>query len=230
VTGITRMSGDHICVSGIDPDTWRFIRPVFKEGRLSKDFAIFGSSQTFRLFDEVEMEFNRYNPSPIYHTEDWIVNKNFAPRLIRHLDNEEMIRVINRMAIENLKEEFAKQDKSVFIVKVRNIFYVGQEDSYGKFKVRISFIDWSGEIFSGMPVVDLLLLAKAQYMIKKNVIAWKDQIMNLFNNNPYRYLRIGTTRQFKGTYWQQISAIITVPDMFNGEAYIDYHKKNGVNI
>ena len=229
ITGITRMRGEHICVSGLDPKTWRFIRPVFIEGRLSKDFAIEGSSQTFRLFDEVEMEFNKYNPSPIYHTEDWIVNRNFAPRYIKHLNNEEIVKILDKMSITNLSEAFERQDKSVFIVKTRNIFNVTHE-YYDKFKVRISFYDWSGNLFERIPVVDLLLLAKAQYMISKREINWKQQTMDIFNNNPFRYIRIGTTREWRGQYWKQVSALITVPDMFDGEAYIDYRQKNGVNI
>jgi hypothetical protein len=228
ITGITRMRENYICVSGLDPETWRFIRPVFSEGRLAKDFMIDGNSQTFRLFDLVEMEFTKYNPSPIYHTEDWIINRKFAPRFIRHLTNEDIISILNYIAIDNLREAFDKRNKSLFIVKTRNIYEIRHE-YYDKFKVRFSFIDWSGNIFERIPVVDLLMLAKAKYMIDQHNTIWKDQIMSLFNNNPYRYLRIGTTREWKGQFWQQVSAIITIPDIFDGEAYIDYAKK-GANI
>ena len=229
VTGITRMRGDHVCVSGLDPDTWHFIRPVFSEGRLTRDFVIEGRTQTFMLFDLVEMEFRAYKPSPVFHTEDWVVNRNFAPRLIRHLTNQEIVEAINRVAIDNLRSAFEQQNKSIFVVKTRSIFKI-LCDHYEKFKVRISFVDWSGNIFERIPVVDLLLLAKAQHMVARRAINWQQQIMNMFNNNPFRYLRIGTTRQFKGEYWKQISAIITIPDIFAGESYSDFQRKNGVDI
>jgi hypothetical protein len=222
------MRENYICVSGLDPDTWRFIRPVFNKGRLARDFVIEGGTQTFRLFDLIEMEFTQYNPSLIYHTEDWIVNRNFAPRFIQHLTDEEIVNILNRVSINDLKKSFAKRSKSIFIVKTRNIFKI-QCERFDKFKVRVSFIDWNRNIFNDVPVVDLLLLAKAKYMIDRHKTNWKEQIMNLFNNNPFRYIRIGTTREWRGKYWMQVSALITVPDIFNDEAFIDYAKK-GVTI
>ncbi|MCU0646298.1 MAG: hypothetical protein MUC94_18835, partial [bacterium] len=55
ITGITRMNKGNICVSGIDPETWRFVRPVYPSG-LERDFIMEGTTQIVRLFNVVEME------------------------------------------------------------------------------------------------------------------------------------------------------------------------------
>ena len=44
ITGITRMNNDHICVSGVDPITMRFVRPIFNSG-IERDFVMDGSTQ-----------------------------------------------------------------------------------------------------------------------------------------------------------------------------------------
>ena len=66
ITGITRMGGGHICVSGIDPQNWNFVRPVFKYGQLARDFAMEGTTQVVRHFNLVEMEFVEYRPDYIF--------------------------------------------------------------------------------------------------------------------------------------------------------------------
>src|SRR5688500_17531033 len=72
ITGITRMYGGNVCISGIDPDTWKFVRPVFANG-LHRDFTMQGSTQVVRIFNMVEIEFKKYDPDKINinHTENW---------------------------------------------------------------------------------------------------------------------------------------------------------------
>src|SRR5436309_8670975 len=69
ITGITRMDKGRICVSGVDLETLRFVRPVMADG-LHRDFAIDGKNQIIHHFNIVEMEFRRYEPQKVYHTED----------------------------------------------------------------------------------------------------------------------------------------------------------------
>lgn len=75
ITGITRMNSGHICVSGIDTQTWNFVRPVFPSG-LERDFLMHGTSQVINHFNVVELEFKQYRPTQTFHTEDWIINEN----------------------------------------------------------------------------------------------------------------------------------------------------------
>jgi len=166
ITGITRMNQGHVCVSGIDPDTWKFVRPVFSSG-LNRDFAMEGTTQVIRQFNLVEMELKKYRPDNIYHTEDWLLNENFAPRFVRHLPDQEVIQVLNRMAILDLNAALVPQDKSLFIVKARNITNIWDEVSFGKFKVRVNFTDHSGNNFDRIPVTDLLTLAYVKYQLNR---------------------------------------------------------------
>ena len=100
-------------------------------------------------------------------------------------------------------------------------------EQWEKFKVRMTFIDWSGNLFERVPVTDLLVLAKVRYMVHKKKFYYADEIMNCFNNNPNRFIRIGLTREFLGQRWKQVTALMTVPDMFNGESFADWEKKLG---
>lgn len=225
ITGITRMNHGNICVSGIDPQTWRFVRPLFQTG-LNRDFTTEGTTQVINHFNLVEIEFRRYRPEQIFHTEDWIINENFAPRFIRHLTNQEIIQVLNRMSVTNLNEALQPQDKSLFIVKAQRITRVWDEH-YERFKVRMNFIDHAGNEFTRIPVTDLLTLAFVRYQISRGNNNYSNEIMNAFNNNPYRYIRIGLTRLFQGQHWKQVTALITIPDMFDGRSFSYYESQIG---
>ena len=54
ITGITRMKQGNICVSGIDPDTWKFVRPIYPGG-VKRDFVMEGTSQVVNHFNLVEI-------------------------------------------------------------------------------------------------------------------------------------------------------------------------------
>ncbi|TAL61518.1 MAG: hypothetical protein EPN85_04620 [Bacteroidetes bacterium] len=225
ITGITRMNQGNICVSGIDPDTWRFVRPLFPTG-LNRDFTMESKTQVINHFNLVEIEFKRYRPENIYHTEDWIINENFAPRFVRHLTNEEIIRVLNKVSISDLNMAMQPQDKSLFIVKAQSITRIWDEQ-YEKFKVRMDFIDHAGNAHNSVPVTDLLTLAFVRYQKSIGNNNYPTELMNIFNNNPYRYIRIGLTRKFQDKYWKQVTALITIPDLFDGRSFSFYETKIG---
>ena len=225
ITGITRMNQGNVCVSGIDPETWKFVRPVFSSG-LDRDFVMHGTTQVVRHFNLIEIEFKGYDPSIEYHTEDWLINESFAPKFIKHLSDSEIINVLNKMSINNLNEALEPKDKSLFIVKAKQIISVWHEQ-WEKFKVRMTFIDLSGNVFERIPVTDLLTLAFVRYQLKQGNRNYGNELMKAFNSNPYRYIRIGLTREFKGQFWKQITALITVPDLFDGKSFSEFENKIG---
>ncbi|OFX47162.1 MAG: hypothetical protein A2046_01665 [Bacteroidetes bacterium GWA2_30_7] len=226
ITGITRMNHGNICVSGIDPQTWRFIRPVFRTG-LKRDFAMEGATQVINHFNLVEIEFTKYRPEQLYHTEDWMINEKFAPRFIRHLTNQEIIQVLNKMSITDLDAAMQPQDKSLFIVKVKRIMRIWDELSFDRYTVRINFIDYFGNIYSSIPITDLLTLAFIRFQKNKGSNDYMLDLMNAFNNNPYKYIRIGITRVFQEQYWKQVTALITIPDLFDGRSFSYYENQIG---
>lgn len=225
ITGITRMNSGHVCVSGIDPTTWNFIRPVFPSG-LDRDFLMHGTTQVINHFNLVEIEFRKYSPDLTFHTEDWIINEAFAPRFIRHLSNEEIIKLVNNASITNLKNAVEKQDKSLFIVKAKSIGRIWHEQ-YEKFKVRINFVDWDGNLYERVPVTDLLTLAFVRYQISIGNTNYSNEMIKNFNNNQNRYIRIGLTRTWQGQHWKQVTALITVPDLFDGQSFSYYENRIG---
>lgn len=225
ITGITRMNSGNICVSGIDPQTWTFVRPVFPTG-LDRDFLMHGTTQVVNHFNLVEIEFKRYTPDKTFHTEDWIINENFAPRFIRHLNNQEILLVVGRMSINNLNNAIERQDKSLFIVRAKSIGRIWHEQ-YEKFKVRINFVDWDGNLYQRIPVTDLLTLAFVRYQLSIKNINYSAQIIKCFNNNPNRYVRIGLTREWQGQHWKQVTALITIPDLYDGHSFSYFENQLG---
>jgi len=214
-----------ICVSGVDPATWKFVRPVFTTG-LARDFIMDGTTQVIRHFNLVELEFKGYKPSHEYHTEDWLINENFAPRFVKHLTDNQIVNVLNKMAVTNLNTALEPKDRSLFIVKAKSIIRVWHEQ-WEKFKVRMTFIDHAGNVFEKVPVTDLLTLAFIRYQLQQGNSNYGNEIMKAFNNNPYRYIRIGLTREFRGQHWKQVTALITVPDLFDGRSFSYFENKIG---
>ena len=131
------------------------------------------------------------------------------------------------MAISDLNQAMQPQDKSLFIVKTRQILQMWDEISFDKFKVRMSFIDNAGTIHKGVPVTDLLTLAFVNYQKSRNNNNYANELIRFFNTNSHRYIRIGLTRQFHGQYWKQITALITIPDIFNGHSFSFYENQIG---
>jgi hypothetical protein len=223
ITGITRMNNGHVCVSGIDPQTWNFVRPVFPTG-LDRDFLMHGTTQVVNHFNLVEIEFRGYKPDQTYHTEDWIINENFAPRFIRHLTNEEILSVVNRMSITNLNNAIERQDKSLFIVKAQSIGRIWHE-KYERLKVLLNFVDADGNLYQRVPVTDLLTMAFVIYQINRRNLNYSNQLVRQFNANPNRFVRIGLTRLWRGEHWKQVTALITVPDLFDGRSFSFYENQ-----
>ena len=117
-------------------------------------------------------------------------------QIIKHLSDAEIINVLNKMSINNLNRALEPKDKSLFIVKAQQIIRVWHEQ-WKKFKVRMTFIDHSGNVFERIPVTDLLTLAFVRYQLNQGNNNYGNEIMKAFNNNPYRYIRIGLTKSLR---------------------------------
>ena len=219
------MNGGHICVSGIDVDTLRFVRPVFASG-LDRSFVMEQKSQLVRHFNLVEMEFKKYIPSDEYHTEDWLLNESFAPRFVRRLTSDEVSRILDQTSVSNLRLAFEPKNRSLFNVKAKRILSIWHEQ-YEKFKVRLTFEDAAGNIYNRIPVTDLLTLSFVKYQISRGNSRYANELISIFNRCPDRYVRIGLTRPWLGKYWTQVTALITVPDLFGGSCFFDFEQKMG---
>ena len=225
ITGITRMGGGNICISGLDRQTGRFVRPVFESHGIPQEYAFETKDQIIRHFSIIEFEFTKYNPSDVYHTEDWIVNEHFSPRFKGTLKEEGIVRTLNNNAVNDLEKAMDFRNKSLFIVRVQKISKIWDEESYGKFKVRMDFTDASGKNFHRVPVSDLLTLAAVQYYIKQGIKNYSERFCKAFNMCQNKFIRIGLTRLFQGEYWKQVTAVMTIPDLFDGKSFSYFEKK-----
>ena len=228
ITGITRMQQGKICVSGIDPLTWKFVRPVCFPG-LEKNFLMQGNIQVISHFNLVEMEFVKYRPAAEYHTEDWTLSETFKPRFIRKLREDEILRVLQKVAIGNLQKEIEKKNRSLFVVKAKYILDLWHEQ-HERFNLKLSFMDDEGQVYIRLPVTDLLLLSYAKFMVN-NRRPYALELMQRFNNSPHRFVRIGLTRPYNGRqYWEQATALFAIPGLFNGQNFMYYEKLMGEEV
>ena len=218
------MDHGNICLSGLDRQTKRFVRPVFESHGIPKEYAFETKDQIIRHFSVIEFEFKKYNPSDVYHTEDWIVNEHFSPRFKGTLKEEVIVNTLNYKAVNDLEKALDFRNKSLFIVRVQKISKIWHEE-YEKFKVRMDFTDASGKNFHRVPVSDLLTLAAVQYYIKQGIKNYSERFCKAFNMRQNKFIRIGMTRLFRGEYWKQVTAVMTIPDLFDGKSFSYFEKK-----
>ena len=76
----------------------------------------------------------------------------------------------------------------------------------------------------------MLTLAFIRHQINIGNMNYANQIISNFNNNPNRFIRIGLTREWHSEHWKQVTALITVPDLFDGKSFSDYEKLLGEQV
>lgn len=166
ITDLTRMKGDKVCIFGVDV-SGKGRRPDIPPVGIREGFLLDSSGErVIRPFAVIELDFVRPLPKAP-HTEDWQIDPLYAPRLIRHLSEEE-----SRTLLEKTLD---KSVRSIFGADVHNNQYVNEGEGnrslgtvraaevlsircfvkdYDRYDYRIGFSDATGEIYD-LPITDL---------------------------------------------------------------------------
>jgi len=170
ITDFSKMP-EGVCVFGYDKEG-NGIRPViFNIGEeakgLPEDYL-----RGIEPFMRVEFEFIKPQPSPP-HTEDWLINKDYKPKITRTLSENEGKEFLEKILNISVKDIFGvgvnktnnlgayiepgKGEKSIGTIKARNIEFVKHyfSEEKNRYQYRIKFLDNTKEIYD-LSVTDCL--------------------------------------------------------------------------
>lgn len=227
ITDVSRMEGNRICIFGIDKNG-KGIRPVIPYSGITENYLSWDGNISIKPFTEIEFDFIRPLPEPP-HTEDWIINTSYKPKLIRNLSENEIKSFLEGILDESVKDIFGapiyeswylkkgEGKRSIGTIKVRDVIFIKySKKENGKYEYRIKFLDIIGSIYD-LPITDLAFRKycdelRTQKELSTGFIGAK--LQDLFNNVEI-FLRVGLGRFFKEKHWLFVTGIYTFPDYLN---------------
>ena len=234
ITDLSKMHGGRVCIFGIDDDK-NHIRPVIPYSGVKESYLFDGEGhQIIKPFAKIEFDFFDPLPKPP-HTEDWVINTGYRPRLTGFLSEKERKKLLESILDGFVKEIFGAEihegrytnpgegRRSLGTIKVANVLDVNYSmKEGGKYQYRITFSDMSEEIYN-LQVTDCAFREYCdtqRIQIGKNPGSIKDELRRKLNQSDL-FLRVGLTRLFKGVHWLQASGLYAFPDYREK----DYQKK-----
>ncbi len=166
ITDLTRMQGDKVCVFGVDQDG-NGVRPdIGPAGMRESDLVDKSGRRVVRPFSRVEFDLVRPVPKPP-HTEDWVINPRYAPRLVRTLSHDEGRELLERLLDASVASIFGADvhrrqyvdegegSRSMGTVKAREVIAVKYSPTkYDRYDYRMQFSDAVGDVYD-LPITDL---------------------------------------------------------------------------
>lgn len=224
VTGVTRMYGGFVCVSGVDMQNGHFIRPeIHYPGRrgIKKEFLFDEGRLIIRPLSKVELEFVRPTPHAAFHTEDWQIDETVKPKLVAIPTDAEKQRLLSQHSDLSINRALADQGRSVVIVRPQDVptFHIRVYD--GKLKTHMEFRDQAGEFHSRLPVTDANWLGVVRYLWMNHRSDIQGRLRNALSGKEL-FLRIGITREWRGQIWRQVSGVFSIPDWLMGRSFADF--------
>jgi len=226
ITDLTTMHGDRVCIFGVDADG-KGIRPDIpptgiREGYLQDSRG----RRIVRPFAVVELDFVRSRPKPP-HTEDWEINPNCAPRLIRYLSEDESRALLERILDESIRSIFGADihdnryvnegegNRSLGTVKADKVLSVRCVQREGdKHDYRTGFSDATGETYD-LPITDL---AFREYCDRQKLMRLTRGVicagLRRRLSRGHVFIRVGLARPFAKMYnrcYLQVCAIHAFP-------------------
>jgi hypothetical protein len=227
VTGLTRMYGGFVCISGIDMQSGKFVRPEIhypERPGIKKEFLFDNDHLIVKPLVKIELDFIRADPKSDFHTEDWEIDPASRPRLVAIPTDKEKQMILEQHLDNSLDDVLSDQSRSLIIVKPQNIPLINLSIKDDKLRTHMTFRDISGSLQRHLPVTDANWLAVSRWLWIKHKGDKKSTEENLrfFLKGKDIYIRIGITREFQGQKWKQISGVFTFPDWLDGQSFVDY--------
>ncbi len=246
VTDVTRMAAPRVCVAGFFSDDGRAVRPVmpYKSRKdITEEFLWKDDLLIVRPFAEVRLDFKRPVSDPP-HTEDWEIDTQAGPELVRFLPPEERRTFLQSHldpTVESIfgapiqKDRYICQgegERSLGTIRAEGVSEVtyGQrqyEDEEAKWEYRIQFSDGSGREFD-LAVTDLTFRAACDYLRDRKewdlgrISGWMTEFLGSAGREVY--LRIGLARGWEkhpDRCYLQVTGVYSFPDYLGGKALCD---------
>ena len=227
ITGVTRMYAGFVCISGIDMQTGKFVRPEIhypERPGIKKEFLFDNDYLIIKPLVKIELEFIKAEPKSDFHTEDWEIAPTTKPKLISVPTDKEKKAILDKHLDRSLNDALADQSRSLIIVKPQDAPLVDLSLMDERLRTHMTFRDISGNLQRHLPVTDANWLAVSRWLWIKHQGRKKATENNLryFLKEKNIYIRIGMTREFRGQKWRQVSGIFTFPDWLVGRSFVDY--------
>jgi len=228
ITGLTRMYKGFVCISGIDTETGKFVRPIIHYPErlgIKKEFLFNNQKLIIKPLVKVELDFLQAEPKSDFHTEDWQINPTVKPKLISIPSEDEKKKILENHLDKSVDNALHDQSRSLIIVKPQQVPLVNLSIREDRLRTHLTFRDLSGGLQPHMPVTDANWLAITRWLWMKHKGNKKRTEDNLrfFLRSKNIYLRIGVTREFQGQKWRQISGVFSFPDWLLGRSFLDYN-------
>ncbi len=226
-TGVTRMYDGFVCVSGLDLEYKKFIRPLIKYPErpgIKKDYLFADDGiPVIKPLVINELDFIKPDPKSAFHTEDWIIDGNTPPRLVKTPTADEIRRILAPSVESSFNKEkiLIDQNRSILLVRCKEIIEMPVTLQSKKIKCRVSFVDAEGKEHFRLPVTDANFLAYAKYLWKRNREYTEKTLIEQLQGKE-TLIRIGITRLYNNKNHFQVSGIFTFPDWLNGNCYADF--------
>jgi len=243
ITDVTRMSGDQVCVAGLD-QAGRSVRPVL-ETRRSHTRA------DLRLPDGTVVRPRGLLTAPVRvlsrlrrpHLED-LAYQRAGATVARAIAHDEFLKRLDRCCDRTARQVFGnnlqgepkayalpdKGDRSLGTVRALVPVFFDFEERDARLKPRITFRTAGDDVTWDFPVVDLAFLGLVECRRKTSALSVIEMaIFRSLCECSAIYVRLGLARPFKGADWPeercyvQAISIHTEPDYLGGRCWADFY-------
>jgi hypothetical protein len=229
ILAVTKMHGG-VCTAGIDADgRWvRPVRPTAKrvgEGDAITDYCLlpidfFHDGQSHLITGGVSRVWLTAHTPARPHVEDWVLDPQRKPRLLRKLAEAEQSEFLARHCESDLAALLPDANRSLGLFRPDSFaFSFGANQSGTDISVRAAFAV-GGHNFSDVGCTDLRLRALGRKLLEKS---GAPRALNRadFERHGKRvtYLALGLSRRYRGKHWLIVVGVHTVPEL---DVPVDY--------
>jgi len=246
ITDVTRMSGDKVCVAGVDKKG-NVVRPLLpyphaicEADLYDSDTVLIRPRAVLNMFVEPEPE------CELPHSEDHLWINTNQVELLRYANDDTWKIVLERTASPSVNEIFQtplhKNKKTTPGDGMRSLGTIRPTsiDKFGYYhlklgetetdKYRLAFTDDAGTSFTDLPITDLSLRAYVDYLRVKGHLHPKKIRMMIEKKlaESEVWLRLGLTRPYQKSEidrkwcYLQVTGIYTFPDYLEGKCFADF--------
>lgn len=248
ITDLTKMSGDRVCIAGVDQNMQN-LRPVLPQPGVLRSHLFYNGRTIIRPRAVLRIRLNpvRNTEGPHVEDHDWHGRESLHS-MEYLLEEARWQQILLRLAAEcphplfgaGLKSHKGKRQRkldsrqatySLATVSVGQVNFLCEQDEFkkGKYKYRLHFQDDRENTYDDIPVTDLALRSWAAAQLRQDASpsSISDWLSRKLNAAQRIYLRLGLGREFKDEFWLQVNGIYSFPDWLEGRCFADFDETPG---
>lgn len=223
LVAMSKMDGGGVCITGIDEETGRWLRPVKVTGGVSKVDLYDEDGELMQPLDLVSFDLVKRDTHPP-HIEDRVTDFSKLVSIVRRPGDLARSKLLPSLCEASPDEVLFQKKRSLVLIEPTEILSASfAPDSWGKYKVRLSFSldgrDYLGEANEPRyPVTDLRLRNWGRRFRTRREFSGR-QLRSALGVDRI-FLVMGLSRPYRGQCWPMVVGFHSVPD-FEGEIDLD---------